>query len=845
MLRIHYYRYDQDYTGWDLWVWEKGREGSAHMFHYQRYLNGDVNKAAKIAEIDVSSFIENEVGVIVRRGSWHERDLYIDRYFTLSDRARTASEDIYLVQDTADVYTSEDDLSLSPGFQTAIFENFREIFVRLQAPCKQSHEEEPFCVFENGLNLPVRHVTPTRGSREFIISLEQDMEPGSTYMLYKPGYRMASVAYGVIYDTPEFEQLLTYEGDDLGATWTPDATIFKVWAPIASSMFLNLYDRGSGPCLREVFEMKREEKGVWTIRAPGDLSGVYYTYTIMVMNKTFEAADPYARSSGVNGRRSMVVDISRTNPQGWDVLTPFYLESPTDAILYEVSVRDATIHESSGVTHRGKFLGLAEKDTRSMENLPTGLSHFMELGVTHIHLMPVFDFFTIDESKPLENQYNWGYDPTNFNVPEGSYASDAHDGYKRVIELKEMIKAIKSTGLGVVMDVVYNHTYKTVESDFDKLVPGYYYRSDRFGSYSNGSGCGNETASERAMVRRFIIDSVKRWVNEYKIDGFRFDLMGLHDIETMNELRLELDCISPSILLYGEGWTGGNSLLNSSDAVSKTNAPKLNKIGFFNDNTRDAIKGDAFHSKEIGFISGNNHAKESVKFGVVGAVYHHGVDYTRVNYSGFAWASYAWHCVNYTAAHDNLTLYDKLLASRPDLTEADFTRLVNLAAAIVLTSQGIPFFMLGTDMMRSKKGEHNSYKSLDDINQMDWSLKMKYHQVFSYHKGLITLRKAHPAFRMVLAEEIRRNITFYLNNDWVISFSLNNHANNDSWETIFVAYNAGVSPETVALPQKGCWHVVVDDNHAGLATLSTFTGIYVTVPERSTMVLYLDENRPQ
>ncbi|MCX7773268.1 MAG: hypothetical protein N2376_09180, partial [Clostridia bacterium] len=312
MLRIHYYRYDQDYTGWDAWVWEKGHEGSAHMFHHQEYLNGDVNKAAKIAEIDVSAFQSMEVGVIIRRGGWHERDLYIDRYFNMEPHVKQSSFDVYIVQDTAQVYFSEDDLCLSPGFETAIFENFREIFVRLQAPAKYCHEEEPFRVFEDGLEIPVRHVTPTRGNREFLISLERDMEAGSTYMLYKPGYRLGPVAYGVIYDTPEFERLFTYEGEDLGANYEPEATTFKIWAPTASAMFLNLFDTGVGPTLRDVFEMKREEKGVWTARIPGDLSGVYYTYSVMVMGMTMEAADPYARSSGVNGRRSMVVDVSRT-----------------------------------------------------------------------------------------------------------------------------------------------------------------------------------------------------------------------------------------------------------------------------------------------------------------------------------------------------------------------------------------------------------------------------------------------------------------------------------------------------------------------------------------------------
>lgn len=839
MLRIHYYRYDQDYTGWDLWIWEKGREGSLYMFNLQEYLNGDTQKMSKISEIDVSGF-NREIGIIIRRGGWHERDLHIDRYYTLSDKAINESEDIYLVQDTAEIFSSIDELSLSPGFEKAFFENFREIFISLQTPVIEDHEVLPFQVYEDGMEISIRHITPIRGARQYMISLEKDMIPGCTYMIYKPGFRAGYVEYGMIYDTPEFDNLFTYDGNDLGANWYPDFTVFKVWAPTASAMFLNLYETGSGPSLKDVVEMSRQEKGVWKANVKGNLSGTYYTYTIIVMGSTLEVADPYARSSGVNGRRSMVVNLNETIPDGWEHIHHKHLSNPTDAIVYEVHVRDITIHPSSGTDFPGKFKGLAQKDTRSPENLPTGLSHIMDLGITHIHLMPIYDFFTVDETKPLKDQYNWGYDPTNFNVPDGSYSTDPHDGYTRVRELKEMIKSIKESGVGVIMDVVYNHTYKTIDSDFNKLVPGYYYRSDRQCVFSNGSGCGNETASERSMVRNFIIESVKRWASEYKIDGFRFDLMGLHDIETMNNIRLELDKISPSILLYGEGWTGGQSLLKSYDAALKTNAPKLNRIAFFNDNTRDAIKGDAFHQDGTGFITGNLRYKEGVKFGVIGAVHHPGVDYNKVNYSGYAWASYAWHCVNYTASHDNLTLYDKLLASRPDLHEEDHIRLVNLAAAIVLTSQGIPFFMLGTDMMRSKKGEHNSYNLPDEINQIDWSLKSKYYNVFNYHKGLIMLRKAHPAFRMVQAEEIRRNISFYPCPDWVIAFSINNYANLDSWKTIFVVYNAGIGSESLALPQEGLWHVVVNENSAGITPISSFTGKDVTVSACSAMVLCLE-----
>ncbi len=841
MLRLYYYRYDQDYLGWELWIWQKGREGSLFMFNTQAYLNSDIEKAAMVAEIDVSGFENNEIGIIVRRGGWHERDYHIDRYFLMSENAKTDSETIYIVQDTAEIFTSIDDLRLSPGFENAIFNNFREIYVCLQAPATHSLEDEPFEVFQDDISVPVRHVTPIRGSREFIISLKNDMRLGSSYKVYKPGFRDGYVDYGVIYDTPEFSNYFTYDQDDLGATWSPDFTIFKVWAPTASSMYLNLYSTGSGEGFIASIEMARQRYGVWQIQAMGDMSGVYYTYNAMNMGKTLEAADPYARSSGVNGRRSMVVNPKLTNPEGWENIHHKLLVNPTDAVLYEVHVRDITIHPSSGVQDPGMFLGLAQKDSSSLEGLPTGLSHLVDLGITHVHLMPIFDFFTVDESKPLEDQYNWGYDPTNYNVLDGSYATDQNDGYNRIREFKQMIQAIKECDVGVVMDVVYNHTYKTMDSDFNKLVPGYYYRRDQHGNFSNGSGCGNEIASERSMVRNFMLTSVKRWASEYKIDGFRFDLMGLTDIETMNDIRLALDKISPSIILYGEGWTGGASQLKGYEAATKTNAPKLNRIGFFNDNSRDAIKGDNFHKHDTGFITGNFRYKEGVKFGVVGAVFHPAIDYTKVNYSGHPWASYPWHCVNYAASHDNLTLYDKLMASRPDLSPSEHARLVNFASAIILTSQGIPFLMLGVDMMRSKQGEHNSYNLPDVINQIDWTLKFQNQQVFNYHKGLISLRNAHPAFRMISSEEVRRNIKFYPNPEWLISFSINNYANYDQWKTIFVAYNAGTNNETIMLPKSGNWSVVAEDLQAGTEPLRDFIGNKVEVKYRSATILYLND----
>lgn len=840
MLRIHYYRYDQDYIGWDLWLWEMGREGSLYSFKYQEALGDDPGRIAIVAEVDVSSFESSKAGIIIRRGGWHEKDLHADRYFDIREEAKTGTQDIYVVQNTVEVMYSEKDLVLTPGFETAVFQSLREIYVKLQAPAPGSLDVEPFRVLENGIEVPVRHVTRLRGDREFIISLEKDMAMGSSYMVVKPGFRIGTVAYGMLYDTREFEEMFTYSGDDLGARWTPEATYFRVWAPIASAVYVNIFSSGSGPDLETVEPMARDRQGTWVARIPGDLSGKYYTYTVMVMGMTLEAADPYARSSGVNGKRSMIIDLEKTNPPGWEDTGYVRLDSPTDAVLYEVHVRDATIHESSGVKMRGKFLGLAETGTRSPTGELTCLSHFKELGVTHVHLMPVFDFFTVDEMKLDEPQYNWGYDPVNLNVPDGSYSTNPYDGYARVRELKQMIKALKDEGIGVVLDMVYNHTYKTMDSDFNKLVPGYFYRTDRYNRYSNGSGCGNETASERSMVRKFIVDSVKYWAREYKIDGFRFDLMGLHDIETMNIIRRELDAINPSAIIYGEGWTGGPSLLDSSSAALKINATKLERVGFFNDSTRDAIKGDNFHSEKTGFISGNYYMKESVKFGMAGAVHHPGVDYSRVIYSGIPWAGHAWHCVNYAASHDNLTLYDKLKASRPDLDDGEYVKLVKLAAAIVLTSQGIPFLMLGIDMMRSKKGVHNSYNSPDEINQIDWNNKSKYHEVFEYHKGLITLRRNHPAFRMALADDIRKHLEFLPSSESSIVFTLDRHANNDPWDTILVAINAGTGNEPVPLPGPGPWHVVADGDRAGTDILYTVNDDSISVPPRSAMILFRD-----
>lgn len=837
MLHIYYYRYDQEYLGWDLWVWPRGSEGKAFMFQDKIPVSSHPDKFMMVAKIDTDKMIQNEIGLILRNGGWQERDTTADRYIDL-DAARVDNHmDMYLVQGDEDIHYSEAEINFIPGCDRAIFQNYREIFIRMQAPTAHT-VAEPFIVREDGAALHINRVTALRGGREFLITLEEDFILGCTCTVEKKDFQSFSVMYGLLFDTPEFEKKFTYRGNDLGAFWTPKSTRFRVWAPTAARVQVALYEDCCELPAHEVHDMVVSDNGTWALEISGDLDKIFYTYRVTYSGRTHEAIDPYASATGTNGRRAMIYNPVDTNPPDWEEAKHLQLASPTDAVIYEVHVRDMSMHPDSGIRHKGKFIGLAEENTKTSEGIKTGLAHFAELGITHVHFLPLFDFYTIDESRLHEDHFNWGYDPHLYNVPEGSYATDPRDGRLRNRELKEMILALKRKGIGVIMDVVYNHTYRSYDSEFNKIVPGYYYRIDREGRFSNGSGCGNETASERLMMRKYMVDSIRYWATEYKIDGFRFDLMALHDIDTINDIRRMLDEIYPGIMMYGEGWAGGTSLLEHAKAAYKVNAPKIGKVSMFNDNTRDAIKGDTFNAHEGGYLAGVTRNRESVKFGVTGAVYHYQIDYSRVNYNGFAWGSYPWHCVNYAAAHDNLTLFDKFVASIPNLTETDAMKLTNLAGALVLTSQGVPFLLAGTEFMRTKKGVHNSYNSPDDINQMDWQRKGNYMQVFQYHKGLIKLRKEHPAFRMTSGEEIRRNIKFIPTQEHILAYTIANNANGDAWQLIFVGFNVSTHHESVQLPEIADWHIVADEQTAGTETISTITGNRIHLPARSTIIAW-------
>ena len=600
-----------------------------------------------------------------------------------------------------------------------------------------------------------------------------------------------------------------YAYDDLGMTYTPAGTTFKLWSPAAQAARLRLYDTDDpAVAATEVIELS-ETDGAWAATIDRDMRGTYYTFQIKQNgNWLEEAADPYARAVGTNGWRAQVVDLDATDPEGWAEDTPPDFGNKTDAIIYELHVRDASIHPNSGIEQKGKYLGLAEVGTTTTAGDTSGLSHIAGLGVTHVHLLPAFDYLSVDEAKLDEAQYNWGYDPQNYNVPEGSYSTDPSDGSVRIREFKEMVQAMHRQGLRVVMDVVYNHTGRTDNSKFELLIPGYFYRFNEDGSYSNASGCGNEIASERPMVRKYIRESLMYWVDEYHVDGFRFDLMGIHDIATMNEVSEALHAVRPDILLYGEGWTAGGSPLPDSLRALKANVPQLDRIAAFSDDVRDALKGSVFEHEEPGFVAGSTGRKPSIHFGIAGATRHPQVDYAAVNYSDAPWAPEPSQCINYVSCHDNHTLWDRLAISSGGATAGQRRQMQRLALATVLMSQGISFLHAGTEFCRSKNGVENSYNSPDGVNMINWNMKSGNRETYEYVRGLIDMRKTHSAFRLGSTERIAKHLTFLdTGNEHLVAFRIQD-APEDEWADVLVLLNGGQEYVRYDLPE-GEWEEAV------------------------------------
>ena len=621
--------------------------------------------------------------------------------------------------------------------------------------------------------------------------------------------------------------------------YTPEATKFNLWSPTAEEVRLMLYDEGEGGHAYETVKMELGEDGTWATVVNKNLLNKFYTFNVKINDK-WQGDTPgiNAHAVGVNGKRAAIIDWKATNPEGWENDQRPPLKSPADMVIYEMHHRDFSVDSTSGIKNKGKFLALTEHGTMNSDKLLTGIDHLIELGVTHVHLLPSYDYASVDETKLDENQYNWGYDPLNYNVPDGSYSTDPYQPATRVKEFKQMVQALHKAGIRVILDVVYNHTFNTAESNFERTVPGYFYRQKEDGTLANGSGCGNETASERPMMRKFMIESVLYWMKEYHIDGFRFDLMGVHDIETMNEIRKAVDEVDSTVCVYGEGWAAEMPQYPADSLAMKKNVAYMPGIAVFSDEFRDGLCGSVWEKGKGAFLAGVPGGENSVKFGIVGAIEHPQVRYDSVNYSRQAWAGQPTQMISYVSCHDGLCLVDRLKASMPGATPEQLVRLDKLAQTVVFTSQGIPFIYAGEEVMRDKQGVGNSYKSPDAVNAIDWRRKTTNGDVFMYYKRLIDLRKSHPAFRMGDAEKVRKHLEFLpVEGQNLIAFRLKDHANGDSWEDIIVAFNSRMTPARLAVP-AGKYTVVCKDGVIDVRGLGTQTGAEVIIPGQSALIMY-------
>ena len=605
--------------------------------------------------------------------------------------------------------------------------------------------------------------------------------------------------------------------------YTPEKTQFALFAPNdAKRVTLRIYEEGQGGKAVKTVKMKRTADEQWTTTVRGDLMGKFYTFDVGLG----ECPGVFAKAVGVNGKRGAIISLPATDPEGWSSDTRPVTKSPADLVIYEMHHRDFSIARSDA-RYRGKFLALTE---------PWAISHLKELGVNAVHILPSYDYGSIDETRLSDNKYNWGYDPVNYNVPEGGYSTDPYRPDVRIREFKQMVKALHDAGIRVILDVVYNHTYDIEHSNFQRTYPDYFYRLTDQRQYSNGSGCGNETASDRPMMRKFMLESVKYWINEYHIDGFRFDLMGVHDIETMNQIRQMVDQIDPTIFIYGEGWSAGTCAYPQEKLAMKAHIPQMPGIAAFSDELRDALRGPFSDDTMAGWL-GRQNETESIKYGIAGAITHPQVDMSKVNYAKEPWALEPTQMISYVSCHDDMCLVDRLKASIPGITTEELIRLDLLAQTAVFTSQGVPFMLSGEELLRDKKGVHNSFESPDEINHLDWSNKAKYPQVFDYYKSLIALRQHHPAFRLGNADLVRKHLEFLDMPEGLIAYRLKNYAGRDDWRDIIVILNAGKTDQEVTIPE-GTYTVVCCDGQINEQGLGTLQGPKAVVDAQSALIIH-------
>ena len=624
--------------------------------------------------------------------------------------------------------------------------------------------------------------------------------------------------------------------------YSKDKTQFTLNAPTSanSKATIRLYKNGQNGKAIKTIKMKKMGDDRWEATVKGDLKGKFYTFDI----GRGETPGTFAKAVGVNGNRGAIVDMNDTDPDGWANDVRPAVKSPADLVIYELHMRDFSVSPTSELKYKGKYLALTE---------PKAIEYLKNLGINAIHFQPLFDYASVDETQLNKPQFNWGYDPKNYNVPEGSYATDPYAPATRIKEFKEMVMALHKAGIRVIFDAVYNHTFDINGSNFQRTYPDYYYRKTQDGKYSDGSGCGNETASEKPLMRQFMLESVKYWIDEYHIDGFRFDLMGVHDIETMQAIREMVNKIDPSIYIYGEGWSAGSCAYPTEKLAMKANTQQLDGIGAFSDDMRDALRGPFSDDHKGALLAGISGEEESLKFGIVGGIQHPQVDMSKVNYDKKPWTNNPTEQISYVSCHDDMCLVDRLKASIPSLSDknipeemrkAELVRIDLLAQTAVFTSQGVPFILAGEEMMRDKKGVHNSYNSPDDINQLNWKNLQSYPQVFIYYKNLIQLRKNHPAFRLGTGDKVREHLEFltpqtakFDKNDCMVVFRLKNLEGIDSWKNIIVVLNFDKEAKNVQVPEGeytvACCNGVINEEGLG-----HFRGNNTFVAGQSAMILY-------
>ncbi|AUO15617.1 type I pullulanase [Clostridium taeniosporum] len=840
-LNLHYYRSDNNYDSWNAWCWFNENDGQGYKFNKQ-------DEFGKIAEINkLNTKNDRKISFIIRKGKWKEKDIDKDRAIDLAYANNDGEINAYIAEDDENVYM-DNNKSIGKKITSLKIDSINEI--KFETNSKIDNTDE-FILKNNGnvSEKDLYNITLEDNRMKGCIKFNKKLNLNNTYSLEIPKFGTRNADFRKVYDSSEFEDLYSYRGN-LGAIYSKEGTQFKLWAPTATDVKVVLYGKDGKQAdskSERKLNMTKENNGVWTVKESEDLDGVYYNYLVTINGEENEVIDPYAKAVGVNGNRGMVVNLESTNPKGWENDKRPELKNPTDAVIYEMHIRDFSIDPNSGVDlkYRGKFKGVWQNNTSNLNgNIKTGVAHLKELGVNTVQLMPSFDYGSVDESRLNVQQFNWGYDPKNYNVPEGSYSTDPYNGKIRIKEFKEMINELHKQGIRVVMDVVYNHTYTTKNSNFNLAVPDYYYRQDKDGNYSNGSGCGNETASNRPMVRKFILDSVKYWVKEYHIDGFRFDLMANHDIETMKLIRKELDKIDDSILVYGEGWAGGPCALKNEDQSLKINVSKFGdrQIGVFSDDIRDGLKGDVFNKTAPAFINGTSGFEDWVKFGIVGSTKHDGIDYNKVRYSKKPWANEPYQTINYVSCHDDLTLWDRMNIVNPNKSDEELKDMNKMAAAVIFTSQGIPFIQAGEEFARTKVNKdgtfnENSYNSPDSVNKLDWNRIEKYKDLYKYYQGLINLRNSHKAFRMNKATDIQNNLKFLeTNKNNLIAYTINGKAVGDKWGTVAVIFNSNKEPVKITLP-KDKWTIVVNKDKAGVENLGKIEGNKVTIPGNTSYVL--------